>query len=118
MPIETAIVPVAGLGTRLLPISAGVPKEMLPLGRKPTLHYIAEELGRVGIRKIILVSSLAKQHIARYFQLNKSLEESLRGQGKHDPRDVEQRPGNVNARRWCRRAVHARKHTIRRPRRT
>ena len=84
MPIETAIVPVAGLGTRLLPISAGVPKEMLPLGRKPTLHYIAEELGRAGIRRIILVSSLAKQHLVRYFQLNQSLEDSLRDNGKED----------------------------------
>jgi UTP--glucose-1-phosphate uridylyltransferase len=84
MRIETAIVPIAGLGTRLLPISAGVPKEMLPLGRKPTLHYIAEELGRVGIRRIIFVSSLAKQHIVHYFQLNQSLEDTLRKQGKHD----------------------------------
>lgn len=84
MPVETAIVPVAGLGTRLLPISAGVPKEMLPLGRKPALHYIAEELGRAGIRQIVLVSSVAKQHLARYFQLNKSLEDTLRKTDKHD----------------------------------
>ena len=84
MPIETAIVPVAGLGTRLLPISAGIPKEMLPLGRKPTIHYIAEELGRAGIRRIILVSSLAKQNLVRYFQLNQSLEDSLRDKGKED----------------------------------
>ncbi len=84
MPIKTAIVPVAGLGTRLLPITAAVPKEMLPLGAKPTLHYIAEELGRIGIQKIILVSSLKKQQIARYFQLDRSLEDSLRETAKKD----------------------------------
>lgn len=82
--IKTAIVPVAGLGTRLLPISAAVPKELLPLGRRPALHLIAEELGRVGIERIILVSSNAKQQIADYFRPNLDLENKLRDGGKSD----------------------------------
>ena len=57
MSVETAIVPVAGLGTRLIPISSAVPKELLPLGRKPALQYIAEELGQAGIKRIVLVTS-------------------------------------------------------------
>ena len=84
MTVRTAIVPVAGLGTRLLPITAATPKELLPLGGKPVLHYIAEELGRVGVQKIILVSSHQKQQIARYFQLNQALVDSLRESGKED----------------------------------
>ncbi len=80
--IKTAIVPVAGLGTRLLPISAAVPKELLPLGRRPALHLIAEELGQVGVERIILVSSNAKQQIADYFRPNPDLENKLRDGGK------------------------------------
>ena len=85
MTVRTAIVPVAGLGTRLLPITAATPKELLPLGGKPVLHYIAEELGRVGVQKIILVSSHQKQQIARYFQLNQALVDSLRESVAVDP---------------------------------
>ena len=84
MKITTAIVPVAGLGTRLLPVSQAVPKELLPLGRKPALHLIAEELGRAGIERVILVSSNAKQQIANYFQPNPILEKSLLDSGKYE----------------------------------
>ncbi|MEM7452757.1 MAG: sugar phosphate nucleotidyltransferase [Planctomycetota bacterium] len=87
MQIDTAVIPVAGLGTRLLPVSAGVPKEMLPLGRKPALHYIAEELGRAGISRIILVSSHAKEHMAKYFQLDSKLVNRLRDGNKHEIAD-------------------------------
>jgi UTP--glucose-1-phosphate uridylyltransferase len=52
MPIDRAIIPVAGLGTRLLPTTKAVPKEMLPAGRLPISHHVVEELIRAGIRRI------------------------------------------------------------------
>ena len=48
MSIDIAVVPVAGLGTRLLPATKSQPKEMLPVGRKPVVQYVVEELTRVG----------------------------------------------------------------------
>jgi UTP--glucose-1-phosphate uridylyltransferase len=49
MPIDIAVIPVAGLGTRLLPATKSQPKEMLPVGRRPVVQYVVEELTRVGI---------------------------------------------------------------------
>lgn len=82
MAINTAIVPVAGLGTRLLPITQAIPKELLPLAGKPTLQYVIEELWKAGIRKTILVSSPAKSGMADYFQQDPGLERHLRETGK------------------------------------
>ena len=50
MDIDIAVVPVAGLGTRLLPATKSQPKEMLPVGRKPVVQYVVEELTRVGMQ--------------------------------------------------------------------
>lgn len=80
--LKTAIVPVAGLGTRLLPTTKAVPKELLPLGGFPTLHYVAAELAGIGIEKIILVSSESKSEIARYFQPDEKLASALREKNK------------------------------------
>ena len=55
MDIEIAVVPVAGLGTRLLPATKSQPKEMLPVGRKPVVQYVVEELTRVGTREMLLM---------------------------------------------------------------
>jgi UTP--glucose-1-phosphate uridylyltransferase len=82
MAIKTAIVPVAGLGTRLLPITQAIPKELLPLAGKPTLQYVIEELWQAGIRRTILVSSPAKSGIADYFQQGPDLERHLQETGK------------------------------------
>lgn len=84
MKINHAVVPVAGLGTRLLPVTAGVAKEMLPLGRKPTLQYIAEELSRSGVNDVVLVSSESKSSLANYFQTNQALEDRLKQSGQLD----------------------------------
>ncbi len=73
MSVIQAIVPVAGLGTRMLPLSQAVPKELLPLGSKPTLHWVAEELGRAGVRHVSLVTSEAKRNIGRYFETNSEI---------------------------------------------
>ena len=53
--IDIAVIPVAGLGTRLLPATKSQPKEMLPVGRKPVVQYVVEELTRVGITRVHLL---------------------------------------------------------------
>jgi UTP--glucose-1-phosphate uridylyltransferase len=65
--IDRAIVPAAGLGTRLRPITDAIPKEMLPLGRKPVLEHILEELRGAGIRRVLFVIAPGKEMIERYF---------------------------------------------------
>ncbi|NLA83436.1 MAG: NTP transferase domain-containing protein [Clostridiales bacterium] len=52
--IRKAVIPAAGLGTRMLPLTKSQPKEMLPLGRKPCIQYIVEELASVGVTQILL----------------------------------------------------------------
>src|SRR2546430_1422667 len=57
MPIDIAVVPVAGQGTRLLPLTKSQPKEMLPVGSKPVAQYVVEELTRCGVRREDVVQS-------------------------------------------------------------
>jgi len=87
MAIDTAIVPVAGLGTRLLPVSLATPKELLPLGQKPALQWILEELGAAGICRVILVTSPGKRNIDRPFRTHPSLEQTLVDRGKTESLD-------------------------------
>lgn len=65
--IKQAIIPLAGLGTRLLPLTSVLPKELLPINGKPGLEYILDECVKAGIREIILVISTKKQIIKKYF---------------------------------------------------
>lgn len=65
--IRKAVVPVAGLGTRMLPLTRSVPKEMLPLGRKPAIHHVVDELAAAGIERILFVTSSRKKAIEDYF---------------------------------------------------
>ena len=67
MTIDKAVIPVAGLGTRLLPTTKAVPKEMLPAGRLPIIHHVVEELITAGIRRILFVSSRSKVAIENHF---------------------------------------------------
>ncbi len=66
--IRKAVVPVAGLGTRMLPLTRSVPKEMLPLGRKPAIHRVVDELATAGIDRILFVTASHKQSIEDYFE--------------------------------------------------
>ena len=66
--IARALVPAAGYGTRLRPLTLAIPKEMLPLGRKPVLEIIVEELAASGIREILMVVSPGKESIRSYFE--------------------------------------------------
>src|SRR5487761_1153556 len=83
MSIRKAVLPVAGLGTRVLPASKVIPKEMLPLVDKPTLQYIVEEAVAAGVEEIIFVSSRTKRSIEDHFDAFPELEEILERKGKH-----------------------------------
>ena len=79
-----AVIPVAGFGTRMLPLSKAVPKELLPLGNKPAIQYVVEELVEAGIQDIIIVGSSNKRAIEDHFDSNPELEERLDKAGKFD----------------------------------
>lgn len=82
MKIRKAVLPVAGLGTRILPASKVIPKEMLPLVDKPTLQYIVEEAVAAGVEEIIFVISQHKESIVDHFKPFPELEEVLERKGK------------------------------------
>jgi UTP--glucose-1-phosphate uridylyltransferase len=82
--INIAVVPVAGLGTRLLPATKSQPKEMLPVGRKPVVQYVVEELTRVGISRFLFVTGPGKSSIENHFDLDGELIQVLRETGKED----------------------------------
>jgi UTP--glucose-1-phosphate uridylyltransferase len=82
MRIRKAVLPVAGLGTRVLPASKVIPKEMLPLVDKPTLQYIVEEAVAAGIEEIIFVTSRSKRSIEDHFDAFPELEAVLERKGK------------------------------------
>src|SRR5262245_56963001 len=84
MDIDIAVVPVAGLGTRLLPATKSQPKEMLPVGRKPVVQYVVEELTRIGIRRLLFVTGPGKASIENHFDLNSELVQNLRETGRED----------------------------------
>ncbi len=82
--INIAVVPVAGLGTRLLPATKSQPKEMLPVGRKPVVQYVVEELNRVGVNRVLFITGSGKTSIENHFDLNLELTQSLREDGKEN----------------------------------
>lgn len=84
MAIKTAIVPVAGLGTRLIPVTKSQPKEMLPVGRKPVVQYIVEDLINFGIERILFITGSNKTSIENYFDIHTELVNTLREKGKED----------------------------------
>jgi UTP--glucose-1-phosphate uridylyltransferase len=82
--IESAVVPVAGLGTRLLPATKSQPKEMLPVARKPIVQYVVEELASNGIRQILFVTGRSKASIENHFDHDPELFQALTQNNKHD----------------------------------
>ncbi len=83
MRIRKAVLPIAGLGTRVLPASKVTPKEMLPLVDKPVVQYLVEEAVAAGIEEIILVVSRSKGSIEDHFDSFPELEHILERKGKH-----------------------------------
>ena len=82
--IKKAVLPVAGLGTRFLPASKAIPKEMLPIIDKPLVQYAVEEAVREGINEIIFVTSPEKFSIKNHFKKNKKIESTLIKSGKQE----------------------------------
>jgi UTP--glucose-1-phosphate uridylyltransferase len=84
MSIKKAVLPVAGFGTRFLPATKAIPKEMLPIIDKPLIEYAVEEAVDAGIEEIIFVTSHTKISIENHFDSNFELEEKLLNSGKDD----------------------------------
>ena len=82
--IKNAVVPVAGLGTRLLPATKSQPKEMLPVAKKPIVQYVVEELERCGVREILFVTGRGKASIENHFDHDPNLIASLNHSAKED----------------------------------
>jgi UTP--glucose-1-phosphate uridylyltransferase len=75
--VRKAVIPVAGAGTRLLPATKSQPKEMLPVGRKPTVQYVVEEMAQAGITQILFVTGRKKESIEDHFDRDPDLERRL-----------------------------------------
>lgn len=93
--IKKAIIPAAGLGTRFLPATKAMPKEMLPIVDKPTIQYIVEEAIASGIEDIIIVTGKDKRSIEDHFDSAHLLEHTLQEKGKLDLLEEVQRSGKV-----------------------
>lgn len=82
--IRKAVIPAAGFGTRFLPETKAMPKEMLPIVDKPTIQYIVEEIRASGIEQILIISGHAKRAIEDHFDSSPELEQHLYESGKID----------------------------------
>ncbi|MEM1484202.1 UTP--glucose-1-phosphate uridylyltransferase GalU [Oscillospiraceae bacterium PP1C4] len=87
MKVRKAVIPAAGLGTRVLPASKAVPKEMLPIVDKPAIQYIVEEAVASGIEDILIITNRGKSLIEDHFDRAPELEEKLLSSGKQDQYD-------------------------------
>lgn len=82
--VRKAVIPAAGLGTRFLPATKALAKEMLPIVDKPTIQFIVEEALKSGIEEILIVTGRAKRSIEDHFDSNFELEYNLKQKGKED----------------------------------
>ena len=94
--VRKAIIPAAGLGTRFLPATKAMPKEMLPIVDKPTIQYIVEEAIASGIEDIIIVTGKGKRSIEDHFDHAYELENNLMEKGKFDLLEKVQAPSKVD----------------------
>jgi UTP--glucose-1-phosphate uridylyltransferase len=86
--VRKCVVPAAGLGTRFLPATKAVPKELLPIVDTPTLQYIVEEAAQAGIEDVVLITARGKSSMVDHFDLSPELEETLAARGKTAERDA------------------------------
>ncbi len=82
MQVRSAVIPAAGMGTRFLPASKAVPKELLPIGDTPTLQLVIDEALGAGIEHVVIVSSRSKPAIEAYFEPTPEIVDSLEASGK------------------------------------
>ena len=83
MPIRKAVIPAAGLGTRFLPATKAVPKEMLPIVDMPAIQYVVEEAIAAGLDDILMITGRGKRALEDHFDRNVELEHALHGKGEH-----------------------------------
>ncbi|WP_372637464.1 UTP--glucose-1-phosphate uridylyltransferase GalU [Cohnella sp.] len=95
MRIRKAIIPAAGLGTRFLPATKAMPKEMLPIIDKPGIQYIVEEAVAAGIEDILIVTGKGKRAIEDHFDSSYELEQNLLSKGKLDLLSEVQKPSEL-----------------------
>jgi len=95
MKVRKAVIPAAGLGTRMLPATKTVPKEMLPIVDKPAIQYIIEEAVASGIEDILIVTNRAKSAVDDYFDYVPELEDVLSRSGKSVERDAVRRTADI-----------------------
>lgn len=96
MKVRKAVIPAAGLGTRFLPATKAMPKEMLPIIDRPTIEFIVKEAIDSGIEDILIVTGKGKQPIENYFDSNPELEANLREKGKSHLLKLVQETTNIN----------------------
>jgi len=82
--IRKAVIPAAGMGTRFLPVTKSMPKEMLPIIDKPVIHYVVEEAIEAGIEDILIITGRGKRAIEDYFDSVPELEMRLKSQSRDD----------------------------------
>jgi UTP--glucose-1-phosphate uridylyltransferase len=95
MNLRRAVFPVAGFGTRFLPASKAIPKELLPIVDKPAVQYVVEEAVAAGVRTAIFVTAEGKSAIEDHFDRNLRLEGFLADRGKHDLLEVVRQVGSM-----------------------
>ncbi len=93
--VKKAVIPVAGLGTRLLPATKTQPKEMLPIVDKPAVQYVVEEAVASGIESILFVTGRGKRAIEDYFDYSVELEQELESRGKEELLKEIKKVGNL-----------------------
>ena len=106
MSIRKAVIPVAGFGTRFLPATKAVPKNVLPVFDRPSIHFCVDEAAQAGIEEVILVVSRNQEAIPRYFEEWPELEAALAGRGNSSAVEELQRITSL-ARITCRNADRA-----------
>ena len=95
MKIKKAVIPAAGLGTRMLPATKTIPKEMLPLLDKPVIQYIIEEAVDAGIEDILIITNRAKSAMDDYFDYHPELEERLLLSGREEELKAVRKPADM-----------------------
>jgi len=95
--VKKAFIPAAGLGTRFLPATKAMPKEMLPIIDKPAIHFVVEEAINAGIDDILIITGRGKRAVEDYFDKNYELEDVLAKQGKMSLlKEIQFLPDNVD----------------------
>jgi len=93
--VRKAVIPVAGLGTRFLPGTKAIPKEMIPIVDVPMIQHIVEEAVRAGIQDVILITARHKEAIENHFDFNYELEDSLEKKQKSDLAEISRAIGKM-----------------------